>query len=74
MSKNGQTVHVECIENGRGCASDGALAQLGSPFCREETVRQMDVKAQWGRTKVKPDVECGIMISKTNRCCVDMFN
>jgi len=37
------TVHVQCLENGRGCASDDALAQLGSPFRLdlEERVGQM---------------------------------
>ena len=33
MSKNGRTVRVDCVENSRGCASDGALAKLGGPFC-----------------------------------------
>lgn len=26
------TVHVQGLEDGRGCASDDALAELGSPF------------------------------------------
>ena len=43
MSKNGRTVHVECIEDGRGCASDGTLAQLGSPFC-------LDLEGRDGQT------------------------
>ena len=32
VRKDALTVHVQCLENGRGCASDDALAQLGSPF------------------------------------------
>lgn len=41
--KDGLTVHVQCLENGRGCASDDALAQLGSPF-------RLDLEGGDGRT------------------------
>lgn len=43
VRKDGLTVHVQCLENGRGCASDDALAQLGSPF-------RLDLEGGDGRT------------------------
>ena len=65
MSEDAHTVHVEGLENGWGCAGDGASARLGRPFRVDleeikrrtsEPQSQIDMD-RVGHTEVIPNVK-----------------